>query len=81
MHIMGGFGVASLAAAILSYKNRIVTYKRLLLAFIIIGTMWEVYEYIRHMLMGNDWSGLTDTVQDYVNGIIGTTIAYLFVRK
>ena len=81
MHIMGGFGVASLAAAVLSYKQRAVTYKRLLLAFLIVGTFWEIYEYVNHVMNGADWSGVFDTVKDYIDGALGASLAYLFVRK
>ncbi len=81
MHIMGGFGVASLTGAILSYKGNSVSYKKLYLTYIMIAVTWEAYEYIHDVMFAQDWGGWVDTIKDLINGFIGMSIAYLFVRK
>lgn len=81
MHIMGGFGVASLTGAILSYNGIKVSYAKLFLAYIFVALAWEAYEYVHNMLVMGEWSGWFDTVKDVLDGFIGMSVAYLFVRK
>jgi hypothetical protein len=80
MHIMGGFGVAALAGAILSYKGLKVSYIKLFTTYIIIAISWEAYEYTHDMILEQDWGGWYDTIKDLINGFIGMGVAYLFVR-
>ena len=81
MHIMGGFGVASLTAAILSYKGIKVSYTKLFIAYIVVAIAWEIYEYIHDLIIARDWNGWFDTTKDLVDGFLGMSFAYLFVRK
>ena len=81
MHIMGGFGVAFLVGSILSYKGIKVSYTKLFITYIIVSIAWEIYEYIYNTSFGRDWSGWLDTIKDLVDGIIGMSICYLFIRK
>lgn len=81
MHIMGGFGVASLAAAILSYFDKSVSFKKLFIAYTIIALGWELYEYANDILTQGEQNALLDSASDYINGLIGTFVAYLFIRK
>lgn len=81
MHIMGGFGVASFVAAVLSYKGFKVSYIKLLIAYLVVAVTWELYEYTQDILAMREWGGLFDTVKDLIDGFIGMSIAYLFVRK
>jgi hypothetical protein len=81
MHIMGGFGVTSLVAAILSYKGIKVSYTKLFISYIVVAIVWEVYEYFHNVAIRGFWSGWTDTVKDLFDGLIGMSFAYLFLRK
>ncbi len=81
MHIMGGFGVASLASAILAYFNKPVSFWKLFFAYTALAVAWELYEHVKDIVTYSEMNGVFDTAQDYVNGIIGMGIAYLFVRK
>ena len=81
MHILGGMGVASLTYAVLSYKGIHVSYMRLLFIFLIVAFLWELYEYLREVNLYETMSDYLDSVKDIVDGIIGMTVAYFFIRK
>lgn len=88
MHIMGGFGVASLAGAILSYKGINVSYTKICIAYVLIALAWEGYEHILNYINIGTWYGqrlpmvdIRDSIKDLVDGFIGMSIAFLFVRK
>jgi hypothetical protein len=81
MHIMGGFGVASLTAAVLSYFDKSVSFWGLFIAYTVFAIAWELYEYIEDAAHMEIWNGWFDTSKDYINGLIGVGIAYLFIRK
>lgn len=81
MHIMGGFGVASLAAAVYAYFNKKVSFWKLFIIYSIVAVIWEVSEYMRDVVTYRDWSGWLDTAKDYIDGIIGMSLAFLFIRK
>lgn len=81
MHVMGGFGVASLVGAILSYRGKKVSYKRLFLGYLTVALVWEIYEYVNALPSLLMWGGWFDTGKDLIDGAIGMSIAYLFVRK
>lgn len=81
MHIMGGFGVASLTGAILSYKGLKVSYIKLFLAYLVIAFAWELYEYAYDYILVKKWNGWVDTIADLINGFIGMSAAYFIVRK
>lgn len=81
MHILGGVGVASLAYSVFSYKKIKTSYKNLIVAFLVIAFVWEVYEYILDKNIYDTVSDYLDTVWDTINGIIGVSIAYLFIKK
>jgi hypothetical protein len=81
MHIMGGFGVASLVSAIATYRGRTVSFVQLFIAYSLVAFAWEAYEYAKDVLAYSAWNGWFDTLKDYINGIIGVGIAYLFIKK
>lgn len=81
MHIMGGFGVASLVSAVLTYMGRPVSFFHIFLSYTVVAFVWELYEYVNDLASYTDWNGWFDTTKDYINGLIGAGIAYLFIRK
>lgn len=81
MHILGGFGVAALANAILVYRGAKSSYWRLFAAYFVVAVVWEVYEYISSTFGNILWSGWPDTIKDLFDGAIGASVAYLLVKK
>ena len=81
MHIMGGFGVASLVSAILAYIGKPISFKKLLIMYTLVAIAWETYEYASDIAGNEAWNGWFDTIKDYVNGLLGTAAAYFFIRK
>ena len=81
MHIMGGFGATAFIGAILSYKKIKVSYKRLFFAYAVVAITWEVYEYFFNPMFVKEWASWLDTFKDFIDGWIGVSVAYLFVRK
>lgn len=78
---MGGFGVAFFTGAILSYNGMKISYARLFTVFAIAAVAWEIFGYIDDVLLSKEWSGWFDTIKDLIDGFIGMSIAYLFIRK
>lgn len=81
MHILGGFGVASLTGSILSYRGEKVSYIKLLAAFLAVALIWEIYEYTRGVTDLSVLSGWLDTAKDLIDGLIGMSVAYFFIKK
>jgi hypothetical protein len=81
MHILGGFGVASLALSVASYKKKKITLQTVLLVFLAVAIAWEVYEVAREQVLGLSWDGLFDTIKDIIDGGIGATVAYYLLKK
>lgn len=81
MHILGGFGVAIFTSAIFSYFKIKISYKRIFWILIITAITWEFWEYFTGQTEYYDWIGRLDTVKDIINGIIGASIGYHFVKK
>jgi hypothetical protein len=81
MHVLGGFGVASLSFAVLQYKHSHVTFKKVIIHFLIIAVVWEVYEGVRDIASFGVYRGeWIDTFADIINGAIGATFAYFFLK-
>lgn len=85
---MGGFGVAFLTSAVLSYRKEHVSFSKLILGYIVIALLWETYEHVHNIIATGVWNGLRepledilDTTKDMINGFIGISVAYLFIRK
>lgn len=81
MHLMGGFGVASLICALYAYKGKTISFLHLFLLYTIVACIWELYEYQSGAVTYQNASEWLDTIKDYVNGLAGTAIAYLFIRR
>lgn len=81
MHILGGIGVAFLAASILVYSHKYVSFKKIVIAYTIVACSWELYEYLHDLLLARDWGGWFDTTKDFVDGFVGASIAYYFIKK
>lgn len=81
MHVMGGFGVASLASAVFAYFGKPASFWKLFVVYSIVAIGWEFYEYANDIVNYSLWGGWVDTTSDYINGLIGMLIAYFLVRS
>jgi hypothetical protein len=81
MHIMGGFGVAFFTSSVLSYAGIKVSFVKICIAYLIVAISWELSEFIRDTMAIAEWNGWQDTTADVVDGFIGMSIAYFFIKK
>ena len=81
MHILGGLGVASLAVSVLNYRKIKITFWKIIIPFLIIAILWELYEYVYSLYGTYIWGGWFDTAKDIIDGFIGACITYFIVKK
>jgi hypothetical protein len=81
MHIMGGFGVASLIMAVVAYRKKKISYIAVLGLFLCVAVGWEVYELARDIMASQSWGGWSDTLSDIFNGGVGASVAYYLLKK
>ena len=81
MHVLGGFGVASLAYAIGAYRHSHVTFRAVILFYVVIALGWELYEVWKDVSGGHMWNGWSDSISDFINGLIGVVGAYYLLKK
>lgn len=81
MHILGGAGFSALFISILNYQNRKITFSKIIIAVMIIGVLWEIYEYSIHIFLGRDWNGMLDTIKDLFDDFLGASFAYYLSNK
>jgi hypothetical protein len=81
MHIMGGFGVAFFTSSVLSYAGIKVSFTKLCITYCIVAVSWELYEFIKDTMSVMAWNGWQDTLADTLNGFIGISVAYFFIKK
>lgn len=81
MHIMGGFGVASLVTSIANYKKKNLSFTSVLLLYLCVAIGWELYEFAQDLYNGNEWGGWSDTLSDIFNGGVGASVAYYLLKK
>jgi hypothetical protein len=89
MHILGGFWIAlasltayfSLSPALEKDHSSVVVGSIALAATLTIGIFWEVYEFGVQHAVGDFGIGLSDTLKDLVDDLIGAVLAaWLFVH-
>ena len=81
MHVMGGFGVASLALSIAHYKNKKLSLITIIVIYTGIAIGWELYELSNDILSQSMWNGWSDTISDFINGAVGALCAYYLLKK
>lgn len=81
MHILGGFGVASLTSALYAYFGKTISFWKLFMAYTAVAIAWELYEYVSDLITSQEWNGWLDTVGDYFNGAFGMVAAYRLMKK
>jgi hypothetical protein len=66
----------------LKYNDKLeVSYIKLVTVYLLVAVFWELYEYIHDLMIVREWNGWFDTTSDIINGGIGMSVLYLFVRK
>lgn len=81
MHVMGGFGIASLTLSISNYKNKNISLLGVLAVYACVAIGWELYELVGDILNHSVWNGWSDTISDFINGMIGAYGAYYLLKK
>jgi hypothetical protein len=81
MHVLGGFGVASLVLALAHHAKQKLSLVQVLILYLVVAISWEVYELVKDIISGNSWNGWSDTLSDIVNGAIGAGVAYVFFKN
>lgn len=81
MHIMGGFGVASLALSVSNYRNKTTSIVLIMSVYACVAVGWELYELAGDLVNHSVWNGWSDTISDFINGIIGAYGAYYLLKK
>lgn len=87
MHIWGGFLFGCLYIFYFNFKNsdKLFSYFNLklthVLAFVLlIGLIWEVYEYANDLVSYREWRGVIDTIKDLFDDMLGGAIAYFIFK-
>lgn len=81
MHILGGMAFALLFVFTLNFKNRKATFLEIILFVMVVGIVWEIYEYAIHIYLGKDWNGILDTIKDLFDDFLGASFVYFFKLK
>ena len=87
MHFLGGFWVGSVALWFYSpgvFKRSFYIYLTSLVAVIVVGTLWELFEFnIDTLTVVSGQNGMLDTSSDIMFDIIGGTVAaaYFIFKK
>lgn len=81
MHVMGGFGVASLVMSVARYRGTRLSFVTVLMLYLVVAIGWEFYELAHDMMRHMEWNGWGDTLGDIFNGAVGSSIAYYLLKK
>jgi len=84
MHIFGGFAIGFMVISILEHFSNLnikVTLLNILIAVLFVGIIWEVYEYIYDILEIRMWGGMSDTIKDLFDDLIGAAISFKLCQK
>jgi len=81
MHILGGFGVVSLALAVAAYKKHKITCITAMAIYLCVAVGWELYEMIKDLVNNTTFGSWQDTLSDIVNGAIGALVAWYLLKK
>lgn len=81
MHIFGGLAIALLAGYIFflrTEKNEYPAIRKVLITIfasvMVVGILWEVFEFAMHWFLSLYWFGWFDTIKDLFDDIVGAFI-------
>jgi hypothetical protein len=81
MHILGGFGVASLVISVFAYRKHKASFVVVLALYLCVAVGWEFYELAHALVRAISWNGWPDTLSDIFNGAIGASVAFFLLKK
>lgn len=84
MHIFGGFLFGLFYVYWTRYKHKNSnkdSYVNTLIFVLIVGVLWEIYEYYNFLYRGFVWGGAIDTIKDLFNDLLGASIAFFITKK
>lgn len=81
MHVLGGFGVASLVVSVAYYKKIPIALTRVMLTYLLVACVWELYELVSDLVSHMSWNGWGDTISDIINGAFGACAAFFLYKK
>jgi uncharacterized membrane protein AbrB (regulator of aidB expression) len=76
MHIIGGFLSYHFLESLFAVKKKKMSFVFALSLFLLCASVWEWYEYFIRQVVERDIYGYLDTVKDYMDGVIGLSLAY-----
>lgn len=84
MHFLGGLWVGLFFIYVVSFKKSISyginIFLNIIIATLIIGLLWELYEYYLNIVSGTDFI-LADTISDLLFDLFGSIVAILYFLK
>ncbi|MDQ5957134.1 MAG: hypothetical protein QG614_109 [Patescibacteria group bacterium] len=88
MHMLGGFLFGVLFIISIDYLeqkyNKVFiknSYKNIILLVLIIGVVWEVYEYCNYIFRDFVWGGWLDTFKDLLDDLLGAGAGYFLIKR
>jgi uncharacterized membrane-anchored protein len=81
MHVLGGIGISFFYLAVEKYRKKTISYKKLLVFYLIIAIGWELYEIVKDTIHSLPWNSTSDTVSDVINGWVGVCVGYFISKK
>lgn len=81
MHLLGGLGVGFLIISVAKVYDLKLSLLQIFLLFMIVAVVWEIYEYIRGVMVYDDFSKYLDTIKDIVMGSLGLYGSYSLTKR
>jgi uncharacterized membrane protein len=81
MHILGGYLIGGLILAISFYKKGTISLTSFLLGLFVVMIVWEVYEYLRGVILYDKISDVYDSLSDLLFGFLGGLTAYKYNKR
>lgn len=81
MHLLGGLGVGFLIISTAKVYDFKFSLLQIFILFMIVAITWEIYEYIRGVMVYDGISKYLDTVKDIVMGSIGLYSSFLLTKR
>lgn len=81
MHLLGGLGVGLLIISTSKFYNLRLSLLQMFLSFMVVAVAWEIYEYVRGVMVYDDMSKYLDTVKDLFMGSVGLYSSYLLTKR
>lgn len=80
MHILGGLGVGFLINALTNLSGNNLSFKEKLILFLIVAISWEIYEYIRGVMIYDSLFKYLDTLKDIFMGSLGFYFSFKLIK-